>query len=79
MKQSGTHNDRWTATRDALPDEGRLVDWMQSDAQFVDGGKRRGGLWFLPGGMYVYYTPKFWRYSLDNAQEKPSPANECKS
>lgn len=54
----------WTrVTKDTLPDEGRLIDWIAPGGEQIDGGKRLGNLWFLPcGTMYCYYTPTYWRY-----------------
>ena len=29
-----------------------------------------GNLWFFPDmSMYVYYTPRFWRYDIDVVQQ----------
>jgi hypothetical protein len=36
---------------------------MDSGGNIVYGGFVRGRLWFLPDGVYVYYTPTFWRYA----------------
>lgn len=61
-----TTNTAWQQTSsERLPEEGRKVDWINSTGDQVDGGTRSGRLWFLPGGMYVYYTPTMWRYSLE--------------
>lgn len=52
----------YNQTAYSLPDEGRLVETISPSG---DPGvlKRSGNLWFIAdGSMYVYYTPKFWRY-----------------
>lgn len=51
----------WHPTSE-LPPEGVRVDWMTSTGDIVYNGFRRGQLWFTEGGMYVYYTPGFWRF-----------------
>ena len=50
----------WIAPHERLPERGQLVDWLTSTGNQVTGG-RYDGLWFLPGGVYAYYTPTFWR------------------
>lgn len=54
---------KWTSVSDRLPDEGQKIDWIAPSGHEVVGGTRSGRLWFLPGGMYCYYTPTYWRYS----------------
>ena len=49
--------------RGSLPEDGRRIDWIAPDGTEIRGGNRHGRLWFLPDGMYVYYTPSFWRYA----------------
>ncbi len=52
----------WNQTKWSLPDEGRVVDTISENGN-PGRLKRQGNLWFYPdGSMYVYYTPKFWRY-----------------
>jgi hypothetical protein len=56
--------EKWTPTSSSMPNSGKKVDWMDSQGNIVMGGSVSGKLWFLPeNGMYVYYTPQFWRYS----------------
>lgn len=43
-----------------LPKEGQKVDWIAPGGDQVNGGTYKR-LWFLPGGMYVYYEPIAWR------------------
>jgi hypothetical protein len=60
----------WIPTAGAtgrFPEHGQRVDWMAPSGEQVDGGRFDRGMWFLPGGgMYVYYTPSFWRESKEN-------------
>jgi len=46
-----------------LPDNNTKVDWIAPGGVKVLGGTYRNGFWFLPEGVYVYYTPVFWRRS----------------
>lgn len=56
-------NSDWTPTKDAVPDEDRLVEVMDSGGH-VQTLKRKGSLWFFPDySMYVYFVPQFWRYA----------------
>jgi hypothetical protein len=48
-------------TAEAVPDEGQVVDAMDSGGH-VQPLVRKGALWFFPDwSMYVYFTPRFWR------------------
>jgi hypothetical protein len=52
----------WVLTEDRLPDEGVEVETVDSGGN-VQTLVRQGGLWFFPDfSMYVYYTPRAWRY-----------------
>lgn len=55
-----TKTEHWNATNRILPERGQRVDWLQGDGEIVQGGTHQG-VWLLPDGMYVYYTPQFWR------------------
>jgi hypothetical protein len=55
--------NHWTPPSREMPVQGRVIDWMDSGGNIVYGGFVRGRLWFLPDGVYVYYTPTFWRYA----------------
>ena len=51
----------WVQTKDKLPEEGTRVLTIDSDGQ--EGYlTRHGDLWFTDSNVYVYYTPKMWRY-----------------
>ena len=44
--------------------EGTVVETKIDDGngeRNVQPLKRSGNLWFIDGGMYVYYTPTHWR------------------
>jgi hypothetical protein len=44
--------------------EGEVVETKIDDGngeRNVQPLKRSGNLWFIDGGMYVYYTPTHWR------------------
>ena len=54
-------------THERRPEEGQRVDWIAPGGQQVNGGRIKGGLWFLPNGnMYCYYTPVAWRPARRN-------------
>jgi hypothetical protein len=50
----------WFSPKDKLPEEGVVVDTLNSSGQMTQ-LKRQGNLWFFAdGSMYVYYVPTFW-------------------
>ena len=54
----------WRSTRNDPPPDGVVVETKLDDERGVRNVqtlRRRGRLWFIPGGMYVYYTPTHWR------------------
>lgn len=54
--------EQWLPAREAP--EGMVVETKIDDAQGVRNVqtlKRDGNLWFMPEGMYVYYTPTHYR------------------
>lgn len=53
----------WTSTQFTLPEHGSTIDWKTPSGDIVYDGQYRNGLWFLPDGVYVYYTPSAWRYA----------------
>jgi hypothetical protein len=59
--------ERWFPTDCDNPDErrpkrGQKIDWIAPNGEVVKGGTFEGGaVWMLPEGLYVYYTPPFWR------------------
>jgi len=53
--------DQWISVASQLPKEGQAVVWIAPGGEVVEGRKGPGKLWFLPGGMYVYYEPVFWK------------------
>ena len=59
----------WHHIKEELPEEGIYVETKIDDDrgcrnQYVL--RQKGNLWFLPDGMYVYYTPTHWRYLWDD-------------
>ena len=50
----------WYTLAQKLPEHGQKIDWIAPDGTEVTGGQFLG-VWMLPEGMYVYYTPAFWR------------------
>ena len=54
----------WISVKDRMPPEGILVQ-NKIDDKDGEGNiamlERKGRLWVLPSGMYVYYTPTHWR------------------
>ena len=55
----------WIRTAERLPPEGEIVETKIDDGRYIRNVqrlKRRGSLWYFPGGsMYVYYTPTHWK------------------
>ena len=57
----------WKNTQKELPPEGVIVETI-SPGGLQQTLKRQGRLWFhADGGMYVYYTPLFWRETVAEA------------
>lgn len=56
-------SDEWRrVASSSMPPEGVEVK-TQSENGLEQTLKRKGNLWFFPDmSMYVYYTPKFWKY-----------------
>lgn len=52
--------DNWIPTTVRLPVAGQRVQWMAPSGQVISGEKGPGALW-LEDGVYVYYTPLFWK------------------
>ncbi len=51
----------YTPTTKALPERGRLVEWISYSGEVVRG--TFDGVWYPQGStIYVYYQPVFWRY-----------------
>lgn len=54
--------NRWLDTKYSLPEKGIVVETISPGGE-PSTLKLINGLWFVPdGSMYVYYTPKYWRY-----------------
>ncbi len=43
-----------------MPDENQAIEWMNPDGA-IEAGTYHRGMWFLEGGMHIYYVPTFWR------------------
>jgi len=51
----------WISVKDRLPDDGVIVQVLQSKRRVVTNLERHGNIWFSPdGSMYVYHTPTHW-------------------
>ena len=50
----------WSTDLEKCP-QNTKIDWMSQSGDYVEGGFKSGKLWFLPDGMYVYYTPICWK------------------
>ena len=58
----GQRNLDWKKTADERPEEGVVVNTMDSGGH-EQTLRRSGNLWWFPvGSLYVYYTPQMWRY-----------------
>jgi len=58
----GQRDQSWKSTENERPEDGRVVLTMDSSGN-EQTLKLSGNLWWFPdGSMYVYYTPKMWRY-----------------
>jgi len=58
----GQRNQDWKRTESERPEDGVEVLTMDSGGH-EQTLKLSGNLWWFPdGSMYVYYTPKMWRY-----------------
>jgi len=58
----GQRDQNWKKTENERPESGVVVLTMDSGGQ-EQTLKLSGNLWWFPdGSMYVYYTPKMWRY-----------------
>ena len=55
-----TYKTQWIPSTSELPKIGEKVDWIGPGGDEVTGGEFRG-VWILPEGVYLYYTPPFWR------------------
>jgi hypothetical protein len=53
---------KFTRVGDELPTEDKKINWVTPDGLVVEGGFRKGNLWFQ-GNSYVYYTPLSWQYA----------------
>lgn len=57
---------QWIRTSELYPESGRLVEWLDSAGNIIE-GKMVGRLWFFRDcSMYIYYVPEFWRYDDGN-------------
>lgn len=53
----------WTPLGTAKPEINRPIEWITPSGEVVRGKFAGGLVWFPEGsGMYIYYTPTFWRY-----------------
>lgn len=58
----GQREQSWKITENERPEDGVVVLTMDSGGN-EQTLKLSGNLWWFPdGSMYVYYTPKMWRY-----------------
>lgn len=58
----GHRDQSWKKTENERPEDGVVVLTMDSGGH-EQTLKLSGNLWWFPdGSMYVYYTPKMWRY-----------------
>jgi hypothetical protein len=58
----------WIPPETRLPERGQRIDWLAPDGELVERGMY-DGVWLLPNsGMYIYYTPIFWRLAIKDEQ-----------
>lgn len=57
-----SQDKNWISPSRELPSDNQAVSWLRSTGEQTDGVYYRG-LWFVGdlNGMYIYYTPTFWR------------------
>jgi len=54
---------RWYKPTDKMPDKNVPIEWQNSSGEVIKG--KFIGVWMMDSGMYIYYTPTFWRYTFD--------------
>lgn len=59
-KPTPTPDGGWIPTTLARPNKGQSVEWIAPSGGEPQPGTYQG-VWMLPSGMYVYYTPVMWR------------------
>jgi len=60
----------YTPVSTALPPKDTPIEWITPSGQIVRGTFAGGAIWFPEGsGVYIYYTPTFWRLASDSSGE----------
>lgn len=51
----------WMSSNTQLPERDKPIEWLDPTGKVCRGVY--AGVWLLDSGMYVYYTPQYWRYA----------------
>ncbi len=60
----------WFRPEDVMPERDRAIEWQDSGGHITRGEFM--GVWMMDSGMYIYYTPTFWRYKGEMSNEQIS-------